>query len=41
MEGEVYVVAFSKLKPECIEQAKPITEKLIEATRKEEGCLFF
>ena len=37
MEGEVSVVAFSKMKPECIEQAKPVAAKLIEATRKEEG----
>ena len=31
------VVAFSKLKPEFLEQARPVAAKLIEATRKEEG----
>lgn len=39
MEGELQVVAFTKLKPECIETAKPHAIKLIEATKKEEGNL--
>ena len=41
MEGQVvYVAAYSKLKPECINQAQPVLTKLFEATKKEEGCLF-
>ena len=36
---EINIVATLKIKPECIETARPIVEALIEATRKEEGNL--
>ena len=39
MEGEVKVVVFSKLKPECLEAAKPHSIKLFELSKKEEGNL--
>ena len=37
--GQVTVVAISHFKPESLEALKPIGDKLIEATRKEEGNL--
>ena len=40
MEGaseEVNIVAILRIKPECIEAARPTVESLIETTRKEEG----
>ena len=37
--GPVEVIAIVKIKPECIETARPEVEKTIEAVRKEEGCI--
>ena len=39
MEGSVSVVAIVKIKPEFVEAGRATVEQLVEASRKEEGCL--
>ena len=39
MEGPVSVVAIVKIKPEFVEAGRATVEQLVEASRKEEGCL--
>ena len=38
-ENSVVIVVVAKLKPESIEASRPAAEKLVEATRREPGCL--
>ena len=37
-ENSIVIVAVIHVKPECIEAARPVQAKLLEATRKEPGC---